>query len=180
GSVESLPVDGTSFLPVLRGSSNSHRTFVYGMHNNYPEGPPYPIRSVCDGRYHWIHNLRPDEIYIEKHLMGVKDDGRLNNRYWQDWVWHATTDRRTYDLVARYQRRPEFELYDLSVDPFEHQNLVDNPDLEDVRRRLADALETWMTEQGDPGIPVDTRAVHGASRSGQFPYGPAGAKVDHQ
>ena len=66
--------DGTSFLAVLTGKKSQHRQFVYAVHNNYPEGPPYPIRSISDGRYRYIRNLTPDEIYIEKHLMG--SDGR--------------------------------------------------------------------------------------------------------
>ena len=41
--------DGTSFLPVLLGEKQSHRQFAYGTHNNVPEGPPYPVRTVTDG-----------------------------------------------------------------------------------------------------------------------------------
>ena len=41
--------DGTSFLAVLTGKKSQHRQFVYAVHNNYPEGPPYPIRSISDG-----------------------------------------------------------------------------------------------------------------------------------
>ena len=59
--------DGTSFLPVLEGKAEAHRRFVYGIHNNLPEGPSYPIRSVSDGTFHYIRNLRSDELYIEKH-----------------------------------------------------------------------------------------------------------------
>ena len=37
------------------------------MHNNLPEGPRYPIRSITDGRFRYIRNLLPQELYIEKH-----------------------------------------------------------------------------------------------------------------
>ena len=52
--------DGTSFLSVLLGQSSQHRQYVYGVHNNIPEGPAYPIRTVCDGRFRYIRNLTPD------------------------------------------------------------------------------------------------------------------------
>ena len=78
GNVEGNPFDGTSFLPVLIGNADRHRDYVFGMHNNIPEGPAYPIRSVTDGEFHYIRNLTPDETYIEKHLMGVKGDGLLH------------------------------------------------------------------------------------------------------
>ncbi len=67
--------DGTSFLAVLRGQSDTHRKYVYGVHNNVPEGPPYPVRTISNGTYRYIRNLSPDNLYIEKHLMGVSGDG---------------------------------------------------------------------------------------------------------
>ncbi|MHC4176061.1 MAG: sulfatase family protein, partial [Planctomycetota bacterium] len=46
GDPERLDLDGTSFLAVLLGDKDQHRKYVYGMHNNVPEGPPYPIRTI--------------------------------------------------------------------------------------------------------------------------------------
>ena len=82
-------LDGTSFSQVLLGQQNSHREFVYGCHNNIPEGPAYPVRTVSDGQFRYIRNLLPDEIYIEKHLMGTNGTGRLNNPYWSTWVFES-------------------------------------------------------------------------------------------
>ena len=70
GKVDPNPFDGTSFMPVLRRESDHHRDYVYGVHNNVPEGPPYPIRSISNGTYRYIRNLSPDNLYIEKHVMG--------------------------------------------------------------------------------------------------------------
>lgn len=64
-----------SFAEVLSGQQKTHRSLSFGMHNNVPEGPPYTIRSVNKGRYHYIRNLRSDDIYIEKHLMGLRGNG---------------------------------------------------------------------------------------------------------
>ena len=72
-------LDGKSFADVLRGKSNSHREFAFGVHNNLPEGPSYPIRTVTDGEHRYIRNLKPEEIYIERHLMGLRGAGVLNN-----------------------------------------------------------------------------------------------------
>ncbi|GAB5405184.1 MAG: sulfatase [Aureliella sp.] len=167
-----LPVDGSSFLKVLLGEKSAHRQFAYGMHNNYPEGPAYPIRSITDGRFHYIRNLSPESLYIEKHLMGVKGDGLLNNRYWQDWVWNTATDQRTYHLVSRYQSRPAEELYDLSSDPSEMNNLAGDPAFSPHVRRLSNELDRWMLSQGDPGAPQDTPAAHAASKKGNHLYVP--------
>jgi hypothetical protein len=53
-----------------------------------------------------IRNLLPDEIYIEKHLMGSQCDGSLNNPYWSTWVSQAWNDAETYFLVKRYVLGP--------------------------------------------------------------------------
>ena len=76
------------------------------MHNNFPEGPPYPTRTVSDGFYRLILNLTHEELFIEKHLMGLKGNAVLNNPYWATWV-RVWTKPEIYKLVKRYQSRPK-------------------------------------------------------------------------
>ena len=68
--------DGTSFAAVLLGKMDTHRRFTYGMHDNLPEGPAYPSRTVSDGRWRYIRNLTPGEIYIQRYLMGAPGQRR--------------------------------------------------------------------------------------------------------
>lgn len=167
-------LDGTSFLSVLQGKTGTHRDYVYGMHNNVPEGPSYPIRSISDGQYHYIRNLTPDELFIEKHLMGLKDDGLLNNPYWGTWIWDSQANERTYRLAKRYMLRPAEELYRLQDDAFEMNNLAGQAELEKVRRRLASELDAWMSSQGDPGAAQDSMETLRASRRGEHRFFPPG------
>lgn len=164
--------DGESFLPVLLGRRGEHRQFAYAMHNNYPEGPPYPVRSVTDGEFRYIRNLTPDEIYIEKHLMGIQGDGELNNPYWGTWVGTAWKNRSTYELVKRYTHRPPEELYCTAKDPFELENLVDDAKHTGRKETLSTALDRWMAAQQDPGKPQDTEEALKAARRGKHLYGP--------
>jgi len=164
--------DGTSFLSVLLGKASQHRSFVYGMHNNIPEGPSYPIRTISNGAYRYIRNLQPDEIYIEKHLMGWTGDGQLNNPYWATWIREAWADSHTYNLVKRYMHRPPEQLYHTAQDPYEMTNRADDPALVAIKKKLSTELERWMHEQGDPGAPQDTSEAHKASRRGKHLYGP--------
>lgn len=159
--------DGTSFRSVLLGESNTHREYAFGMHNNLPEGPAYPIRSITDGEFHFIRNLVPEEVYIEKHLMGTQGDGALNNPYWSTWVWNASTDAHTYELVSRYLHRPGEELYRLTSDPFEMHNLAGDPEFTDIQRRLSNELDRWMAAEGDPGVLQDTPEALEAARRGR-------------
>jgi len=171
GNVSAHSYDGTSFLPVLQGKKSMHRKFVYGMHNNIPEGPAYPIRTISDGQYRYIRNLQPDEIYIEKHLMGWSGEGRLNNPYWATWVSEAWANRHTYNLVKRYMSRPAEQLYHTATDPYEMKNLADDPATSAIKKRLSTELDHWMHKQGDPGAPQDTSEALEAARRGRHMYG---------
>jgi N-sulfoglucosamine sulfohydrolase len=165
-------LDGKSFQDVLTGKSDKHREFAYGLHNNIPEGPSYPVRTVTDGRYRYIRNLRPEEIYIEKHLMGLKGDGSLNNPYWATWVREAWSNPKTYQLVKRYTRRPAEELYLTVDDPFELSNMAKDPAHAAAKQRLNRELDRWMKEQGDPGAPQDTHDAHRAARQDRHLFVP--------
>ncbi len=163
-------LDGTSFLPALLGKKDSHRNFTYGAHNNLPEGPAYPIRTVFDGKYRYIRNLTPDEMYIEKHLMGGM--GALNNPYWHTWVRDSWDTPRTYNLVKRYQSRPGEQLYHTADDGYEMKNLANDPKYAEIKNRLSGELDRWMKSQGDPGAKEDTFEALKAARKGKHLYGP--------
>jgi uncharacterized sulfatase len=166
GDPEAADLDGSSFLAVLRGETDRHRDYAYAMHNNIPEGPPYPIRAVTDGTYHYIRNLTPEALYIEKHLMGQNQW----HDYWPSWLFHATFDAHAEQCVRRYMRRPPEQLYRADDDPFEMTNLAGDPAHADAKRRLSAELDRWMAAQGDPGAALDTEAQWKASKEGRhFP-----------
>ncbi|BCX49459.1 heparan N-sulfatase [Haloferula helveola] len=163
GQPEPEMFDGKSFAKVLRGETDTHRDFAYGMHNNFPEGPSYPIRSVTDGEWRYIRNLMPDRLYIEKHLMGRTE----HNAYWQTWVFNSFQNEDTLRLVERYMQRPAEQLYHTAEDRFEMTNLADDPAHAEVKQRLIAALEKKMAEQGDPGKELDTPESYRAAADGK-------------
>ena len=145
-------LDGTSFLDVLRGKAEDHRTYVYGMHNNRPEGEPYPIRYVRDERYHYVWNLTPEVPYHEKHVMVA------NSRL----VWwpalkaaEARGDATAVKLLDKFHNRPAEELYLVDEDPYELNNLANDPAHALAKKRLRAELKRWMAQQRDPGVSLD-------------------------
>jgi N-sulfoglucosamine sulfohydrolase len=160
GDPASMGLDGTSFLPVLFGEKTEHRQYVYSMHNNVPEGPPYPIRSVRDRHFRYLRNLTPEATYIEKHVMGVAE----HNPYWATWMFATGSDPHAYAMVHRYMHRPAEELYRTSDDRFELENLAGDPQYAEVKARLAGELDRWMQKQGDPGVALDTTEAWNARR----------------
>ncbi|MGC6466100.1 MAG: heparan N-sulfatase, partial [Akkermansiaceae bacterium] len=148
-----------SFAKVLQGNIKTHRKYAFGMHNNYPEGPPYPIRSITNGEWRYIRNLTPDATYIEKHLMGRT----VHNPYWPSWLWTSTEKPRSRELVERFLHRPAEELYHTVQDRYELTNLANNPAHAELKKTLSDALDAQLADQKDPGIPLDTPKAHRAA-----------------
>lgn len=143
-------LDGVSQLDVFTGKKRDKREWVYGMHNNVPEGPSYPIRSIQDKRYKLILNLTPQNKYHEKHMMADRPN------MWQSWVESAKTDEGARWLVDRFVSRPAMEFYDHETDPWELNNLADDPQYRDRIALMEQELHRWMQEQGDRGELMDT------------------------
>ena len=162
--------DGVSFLPSLLEGAPSQRKYVYGLHNNYPEGPPYPIRSISDGTYHLVLNLTPQNSYVEKHLMGMSQREQIERKYWSTWMRDCWQDDRTYHLINRFTTRPAVALYNSAADPYELKNLAGQPEHEETMKVLQSALQAWMQLQGDPGAAMDTREVYEAAKKGQHQF----------
>ncbi|NQU25129.1 MAG: sulfatase [Candidatus Nealsonbacteria bacterium] len=156
GDPAPLKLDGTSFLPVLTGQSDQHRRYVYGLHNNVPEGNPYPIRSIRDDRFHYLINLRHEESYHEKHLMNPAAAKRWDLAWWAD-MKHAAEqgDATAKRLMEKYHHRPAEELYLVDEDPWELNNLAADPKYAEAKLRLRTELQRWMKQQGDSGIAMD-------------------------
>lgn len=169
-TVPASEFDGTSFRHVLDDPTLPHRQYAYAMHNNTPEGPPYPIRSITNGEYRYIRNLTPDNPYIEKHVMGVVESDPVSPDFYRSWLWTAGENDRTYELVKRYQRRPAEELYHTASDPSELNNRIDDPALTEIREELSAELDRWLVSQNDPGSVLDSRDSHRAAKSGQHRY----------
>ena len=168
GKIESH-IDGTSFSEVLMGNTEKHRDFAYGLHHNLPEGPRYPIRSITDGRFRYIRNLLPEELYIEKHLMG---GGKLNNPYWATWLGDDPIKKpRSYQRVKRYMLRPNEQLYHTAEDSHEMQDLAQDNGYEEIKGTLSAALDAWLDSENDPGAAVDTVKALQAARKGEHLHG---------
>lgn len=145
-------LDGISFKKALFGESQKARKDAYGIHNNIPEGRPYPIRSIRDEKYALIWNLTPEKEYHEKHLM---KDPPSNTGVWEAWKSSENTDPEAKRLIDRFVHRPEFEFYDVENDPWEMNNLADKPEYRNRIKKMKKELEKWMEQQGDKGAAMD-------------------------
>jgi N-sulfoglucosamine sulfohydrolase len=153
GSKPIANLDGRSFLPVLTGKTKLHRAFAFGIHNNNPEGPAYPIRDIRDTRYKLIENLLPGNEYYIKYMMNPNKKGS----YWNGWITLGETAATAKKLTDRIAKRPAVEFYDLQKDPYELNNLANDPSYQNQIKNYTSKLHDWMKQQGDKGAEVDIK-----------------------
>ncbi|WP_240773319.1 sulfatase [Pontibacter sp. SGAir0037] len=144
-------LDGSSFLNVIEGQSDKHRQYAYSLHNNIPEGPSYPMRSIRDSQYKLILNLTPEAKYHIKYMM---TPGR-NTVIWDTWQKEARHSERAKFLIERVTDRPAVEFYDTRKDPWELNNLAQDPAYAGTIKMFTAELQKWMQQQGDEGAAMD-------------------------
>jgi arylsulfatase A-like enzyme len=143
-------LDGKSFLKVLLERKAKHRDYAYGIHNNIPEGPAYPIRDIKDNRYKLVLNLMPEKDYHNRFMMNPND-----KNLWHSWLQKAATSPEAKKLTDRIVKRPGVEFYDLESDPYELNNLANDPSYQPKINDYMVKLKAWMKQQGDTGANMD-------------------------
>ncbi len=107
------------------------------------------IRSVRTKEFKYIRNYFPERPYMQpnyrdawditKEMRALVKEGGLNeiqNRFWA-------------------AERPAEELYDIVNDPFEINNLADDPVYSDRLAELRGILQNWINQTGDKGQYVE-------------------------
>jgi len=107
------------------------------------------IRSVHDGRFHYIRNFMPEQSFTA--LNRYKEKCFLIMQVLRELHGKGLLTGPPLALMA--ERLPDEELYDTQTDPEEIRNLADSPVPEHrlALMRLRTALEVWMAETGDLG-----------------------------
>lgn len=133
GGVVPEGLDGKSLLPLFEGNTDKHHDYVYGVATNQgiQRRSLFPIRSVHDGRYHYIFNFNSMERLERDLVAGLEID------YFREYG------------AKKYKSVPEEELYDTEVDPFELSNLADKDRLAGIKARLKTELFRHIASQGD-------------------------------
>ncbi|WP_372724444.1 sulfatase/phosphatase domain-containing protein, partial [Novipirellula sp.] len=154
GAAPQPDLDGKSFIPVLTGETDQHKSFSYGIMTTrgiINGSDAYAIRTVRGQQYRLIWNLNHETKFT---------NACTQARYFQSMVDVAKEgDSDAQELVNRYYYRPEFELYDCNVDPLEMNNLAENPEYISVIKELKRKLDQWMASQGDEGIETEYDAI---------------------
>jgi uncharacterized sulfatase len=174
GTLKLGACDGMSFLPLLKGKAlEQPRQYAFGAFTNCRiidnRERVYPIRSIRDKGYSLIYNPNHSAItsnvtlsqalrMIEGENAGSKE---LNPA--ASWIPRAKKDELAKALVHKLHHRPEYELYDLSKDPYELKNKADDPKHKKTFDRLNKALRAKLKELGDPDPIATEKSLVGSA-----------------
>ncbi|MEM6364484.1 MAG: sulfatase, partial [Planctomycetota bacterium] len=113
------------------------------------------IRSVRTVDFKYIRNFLPNRPYLQP---CAYKDGKAIIKAIRDWDQEGRLNE-IQQLVTASTRSPE-ELYDLSSDPYEINNLASNPQYADQLAQLRKRLDTWMRSTGDLGRQPESEAMY--------------------
>jgi len=135
-------MQGKAFLGKYKTLAPS---FVFTTSDRYDEKVDR-LRAVRYNNYKYIRNFNV-EISNALPVAYREQMAMMQNMRKQ---WEAKTLSKA---AARWftTPKPEEELYDITVDPYELNNLAANPTLKDTLSMLRNKLEQWMKETNDLG-----------------------------
>ena len=148
-------LDGRSFLDVIKGKTDTFKEYIFAQHTSRGiiQGPEYyGTRAVRSDKYSYIINFTPEAIF-ENVITSDRDV------VWQSWLEKAKTDEFAQQQVYRFQNRPAEEFYDIVNDPFQMNNMIDDPRYAEEIKTLSAKLKEWMHQQGDEGQATEMRAL---------------------
>ncbi len=138
-------VQGRSLRPVVSSSpSTSWRDTLVSEFHFHGAGSFYPTRAITDGRYKLIHRL-PGRV--GKPIITV--DGDPSSRELADKL---PADHPSHPLFEKLADPPQWEMFDLSADPYELNDLFGEATVAEHQRRLQKSLEAWQAETDDPFV----------------------------
>jgi sialidase-1 len=150
GSPTPRGLPGQSLRPVLGGTTDDieFRKYLACERNCDAARHTFPQRTIRDDRYKLIHSPVRDredpaaryyQTHGAAHWSGCLTDKEL-----------AGASKQTKTGYARWLKPPEYQLYDLKVDPYEWIDLSNDTKHAEAKRRLQTALKEWQADTRDP------------------------------
>lgn len=143
---------GRSLNPLVAGQSPPWREYLFTEYHLHSNHNYFPQRTVRDRRHKLIRNLMPNTVN-PGHAFTL-------GRFFGEAELHQVASGAPQRVRMAYQtmgRPPEYELYDLTVDPHEFDNLASDPAHRGTLERLKARLQRWRVETEDPFLdPANT------------------------
>ena len=149
-SAASLAVAGIDIPEHLQGQNflveDVDRDYIFAARNRTDAVVDY-IRCVRDQRFKYIKNFMPEKPYMQfGHYKAYRYP-----IYTLLKVLHQKGELTPAQAKLMAEQKPPEELYDLQNDPYELNNLAEDPAYQQQLKRMRDQLEQWMVSTNDKG-----------------------------
>ncbi len=133
---------GRSFKDIIANEDLENWNSIYASHTFHEITMYYPMRVVREGRYKLIWNAAyrleypfASDLFVSSTWQSAKrsGDGEFGGRTIEEFLF-----------------RPEFELFDLEVDPNEFNNLSDKKEYKEILDSMIEELQEWQLSTSDP------------------------------
>ncbi len=147
---------GRSLLPMLTGQQETaaepFREYVLlgkERHNHArADNVGYPVRAIRTDRYLYLRNLKPDRWPMGDPPGYLCHTKMINPT--KEFILAHHGDVTAYYYKITYAKKGAEELYDIDADPHCLNNLADDGQFAETKKRLWVQLQKDLTEQGDP------------------------------
>ncbi len=136
---------GRSFLPVLEQETSTGYDEIYASHTFHEIQMYYPMRVVRDRDYKLIWNIAWELPYPFASDLWAAQTWQAQYKQGDDAMYGVRT-------VSDYIHRDEFELFDISNDPDEINNLAYQPGFQDVLAKYQQKIRSFQERTHDRWI----------------------------
>ena len=132
---------GVSFAPILKNYTKKTRDYIVGEHNWHDyQAHERAIRNL---NYLYIRNAFPQ-------FNASPPADAVGSLTYQEMIkMHAAGELNEKQLDCFVEPRVAEELYDVVNDPFQYNNLAENPDYLTELNKMRGLLDNWIVETGD-------------------------------
>lgn len=152
-------LQGQPFL----GSAKVERDYIFATRDRHDEVYDM-VRAVRDVRYKYIRHYYPEKPYLL--WLPYRNNHPVVREMWRLHMADELEGPQT--AMFQYPRPPE-ELYDTENDPFELNNLAQDPAHQATLDRLSQTLDAWRDQYGDLGDLPEDQMVAGWYPNGVQP-----------
>ena len=144
-------LNGQAFLGKFR--SKAPRKYVFAardrMDTEYDR-----VRSVRDKQYRYIRNFMPEKPYYQE------IEYRLSIPSMKEIIQLRNLNMLPVTTANWFKTKPAEELYDVQADPYEFNNLAENPQFVQQLHTLRKAYEGWSQTYADFGSIPEKEMIH--------------------
>jgi N-sulfoglucosamine sulfohydrolase len=147
----------------LGAQAKQPRGYVFSARDRFDESYDM-VRSVRDSKYRYIRNYYPLKPYV----LWVPYRNRMP--VMQELIrLHAEDKLEGAQKIWFSDTRPPEELYDCEKDPYQINNLADDPEYKDVLQRMSSRLNKWMSNTKDMGNISESEMINNMWPNGVQP-----------